>query len=50
MTLVTMKYLTHVSAFDSLDNVQLKCNVDRDFINDIARTINLDLSRYLFDT
>jgi hypothetical protein len=48
--LVSMRLLTQVSVSNMLDAVRLKCNVEIEYITQLAQTVGFDLSRYLFDT
>ncbi|XP_030853310.1 origin recognition complex subunit 5-like [Strongylocentrotus purpuratus] len=48
-SLVTLQLLSHVGHDDQLDVPKYKCTVSLDFIRSIARTVNFDIIRYLYD-
>ncbi|XP_028664585.1 origin recognition complex subunit 5 [Erpetoichthys calabaricus] len=48
-SLVTLQLLTLVGHSDQLDSPKYKCTVSMDFICAIARTVNFDIVRYLYD-
>ncbi|XP_070558277.1 origin recognition complex subunit 5-like [Ptychodera flava] len=48
-SLVTLHLLTQVGHDDQLDGAKYKCTVSLDFIRSIARTVNFDVVRYLYD-
>ncbi|XP_061767951.1 origin recognition complex subunit 5 [Nerophis ophidion] len=48
-SLVTLQLLTQVSHDDQLDAPKYKCAVSLDFICAIARTVNFDIVKYLYD-
>ncbi|XP_059568751.1 origin recognition complex subunit 5 isoform X2 [Myotis daubentonii] len=48
-SLVTLQLLTLVGHDDQLDGPKYKCTVSLDFIRAIARTVNFDIIKYLYD-
>lgn len=48
-SLVTLQLLTLVGHDDQLDGPKYKCTVSLDFIRAVARTVNFDIVRYLYD-
>ncbi|CAM2098584.1 unnamed protein product, partial [Caretta caretta] len=48
-SLVTLQLLTLVGHDDKLDGPKYKCTVSLDFIRAIARTVNFDIIKYLYD-
>ncbi|XP_020008874.1 origin recognition complex subunit 5 isoform X1 [Castor canadensis] len=48
-SLVTLQLLTLVGHEDQLDGPKYKCTVSLDFIRAIARTVNFDIIKYLYD-
>ncbi|EGV97014.1 origin recognition complex subunit 5 [Cricetulus griseus] len=48
-SLVTLQLLTIVGHDDQLDGPKYKCTVSLDFIRAIARTVNFDIIKYLYD-
>ncbi|XP_006033017.1 origin recognition complex subunit 5 isoform X2 [Alligator sinensis] len=48
-SLVTLQLLTLVGHDDQLDGPRYKCTVSLDFIRAIARTVNFDIIKYLYD-
>ncbi|XP_051889855.1 origin recognition complex subunit 5 isoform X1 [Pristis pectinata] len=48
-TLVALQLLTLVGHDDQLDGPKYKCTASLDFIRAIARTVNFDIVRYLYD-
>ncbi|XP_033845426.1 origin recognition complex subunit 5 [Periophthalmus magnuspinnatus] len=48
-SLVTLQLLNQVSHDDQLDAPKYKCAVSMDFICAIARTVNFDIVKYLYD-
>nr|XP_002740279.1 PREDICTED: origin recognition complex subunit 5-like [Saccoglossus kowalevskii] len=48
-SLVSLHLVSHVSSDDQLDSAKYKCTVSLDFIRSIARTVNFDVVRYLYD-
>lgn len=48
-TLVALQLLTQVGHDDQLDGPKYKCTASLDFIRAIARTVNFDIVRYLYD-
>lgn len=48
-SLVSLHLLGHASGEDQIDTPKYKCLVSLDFIRSIARTVNFDVMRYLFD-
>uniref|UniRef100_A0A286XEX7 Origin recognition complex subunit 5 n=1 Tax=Cavia porcellus TaxID=10141 RepID=A0A286XEX7_CAVPO len=48
-SLVTLQLLTLVGHDDQLDGPKYKCMVSLDFIRAIARTVNFDIIKYLYD-
>ncbi|XP_075439800.1 origin recognition complex subunit 5 [Ascaphus truei] len=48
-SLVTLQLLTLVGHDDQLDGPKYKCTVSLDFIRAVARTVNFDIIRYLYD-
>ncbi|GCB72455.1 hypothetical protein scyTo_0002006, partial [Scyliorhinus torazame] len=48
-SLVALQLLTHVGHDDQLDGPKYKCTANLDFIRAIARTVNFDIVRYLYD-
>lgn len=48
-SLVSLQLLTLVSHSDQIDSPKYKCTASLDFIRAIARTVNFDVVRYLFD-
>ncbi|XP_078409344.1 origin recognition complex subunit 5 isoform X1 [Cetorhinus maximus] len=48
-SLVALQLLTHVGHDDQLDGPKYKCTASLDFIRAIARTVNFDMVRYLYD-
>ncbi|KAM4615009.1 origin recognition complex subunit 5 [Polymixia lowei] len=48
-SLVTLQLLTRVGHDDQLDVPKYKCAVSLDFIRAIARTVNFDIVKYLYD-
>ncbi|XP_053571088.1 origin recognition complex subunit 5 [Bombina bombina] len=48
-SLVTLQLLTQVGHDDQLDGPKYKCTVSLDFIRAVARTVNFDIIRYLYD-
>ncbi|XP_076045047.1 origin recognition complex subunit 5 [Oratosquilla oratoria] len=48
-TLVSIQLITQVGEDEDLDSPKYRCNVNLDFIRGIARTINFDIIRYLYD-
>ncbi|XP_056378071.1 origin recognition complex subunit 5 [Hyla sarda] len=48
-SLVTLQLLTLVGHDDQLDAPKYKCTVSLDFIRAVARTVNFDIVRYLYD-
>ncbi|KAM6288387.1 origin recognition complex subunit 5 isoform 3-T3 [Spheniscus humboldti] len=48
-SLVTLQLLSMVGHNDQLDGPRYKCTVSLDFIRAIARTVNFDIIKYLYD-
>ncbi|XP_050843967.1 origin recognition complex subunit 5 isoform X2 [Serinus canaria] len=48
-SLVTLQLLSMVGQNDQLDGPRYKCTVSLDFIRAIARTVNFDIIKYLYD-
>ncbi|XP_043824233.1 origin recognition complex subunit 5 isoform X5 [Dromiciops gliroides] len=48
-SLVTLQLLTLVGHDDQLDGPKYKCTVSLDFVRAIARTVNFDIIKYLYD-
>uniref|UniRef100_A0A8C2T3C0 Origin recognition complex subunit 5 n=1 Tax=Coturnix japonica TaxID=93934 RepID=A0A8C2T3C0_COTJA len=48
-SLVTLQLLSVVGNNDQLDGPRYKCTVSLDFIRAIARTVNFDIIKYLYD-
>uniref|UniRef100_F7CBD1 Origin recognition complex subunit 5 n=1 Tax=Xenopus tropicalis TaxID=8364 RepID=F7CBD1_XENTR len=48
-SLVTLQLLTLVGHDDQLEGPKYKCTVSLDFIRAVARTVNFDIVRYLYD-
>uniref|UniRef100_A0A8D1C3M5 Origin recognition complex subunit 5 n=1 Tax=Sus scrofa TaxID=9823 RepID=A0A8D1C3M5_PIG len=48
-SLVTLQLLTLVGHDDQLDGPKYKCTVSLDFIRAVARTVNFDIIKYLYD-
>ncbi|XP_001371432.1 origin recognition complex subunit 5 [Monodelphis domestica] len=48
-SLVTLQLLTLVGHEDQLDGPKYKCTVSLDFVRAIARTVNFDIIKYLYD-
>ncbi|KAM3929277.1 origin recognition complex subunit 5 [Leptodactylus fuscus] len=48
-SLVTLQLLTLVGHDDQLDGPKYKCTVSLDFIRAVARTVNFDIVKYLYD-
>ncbi|KAJ1161837.1 hypothetical protein NDU88_002318 [Pleurodeles waltl] len=48
-SLVTLQLLTSVGHDDQLDGAKYKCTVSLDFIRAVARTVNFDIIKYLYD-
>ncbi|CAH2285381.1 origin recognition complex subunit 5 [Pelobates cultripes] len=48
-SLVTLQLLTLVGHDDQLDAPKYKCTVSLDFMRAVARTVNFDIIRYLYD-
>ncbi|XP_020382328.1 origin recognition complex subunit 5 isoform X1 [Rhincodon typus] len=48
-SLVALQLITHVGHDDQLDGPKYKCTTSLDFITAIARTVNFDIVRYLYD-
>uniref|UniRef100_A0A8C4J3R8 Origin recognition complex subunit 5 n=1 Tax=Dromaius novaehollandiae TaxID=8790 RepID=A0A8C4J3R8_DRONO len=48
-SLVTLQLLSLVGHNDQLDGPRYKCTVSLDFIRAIARTVNFDIIKYLYD-
>uniref|UniRef100_A0A674HIJ2 Origin recognition complex subunit 5 n=1 Tax=Taeniopygia guttata TaxID=59729 RepID=A0A674HIJ2_TAEGU len=48
-SLVTLQLLSVVGQNDQLDGPRYKCTVSLDFIRAIARTVNFDIIKYLYD-
>ncbi|XP_064278032.1 origin recognition complex subunit 5 isoform X2 [Passer domesticus] len=48
-SLVTLQLLSLVGQNDQLDGPRYKCTVSLDFIRAIARTVNFDIIKYLYD-
>ncbi|XP_042540700.1 origin recognition complex subunit 5 [Dipodomys spectabilis] len=48
-SLVTLQLLSLVGHDDQLDGPKYKCTVSLDFIRAIARTVNFDIIKYLYD-
>jgi origin recognition complex subunit 5 len=48
-SLVTLRFLSQVSANDQLDSPKYKCLVSLDFIKAIAKQLEFDLGQYLYD-
>lgn len=48
-SLVTLQLLTVVGHEDQLNGPKYKCTVSLDFIRSIARTVNFDIIKYLYD-
>eukprot|EP00058_Branchiostoma_floridae_P011778 XP_002597266.1 hypothetical protein BRAFLDRAFT_260887 [Branchiostoma floridae] len=48
-SLVTLRLMTQVGSDDQLDGAKFKCTVGLDFMRSIARTVNFDIIRYLYD-
>ncbi|XP_060699136.1 origin recognition complex subunit 5 isoform X2 [Hemiscyllium ocellatum] len=48
-SLVALQLLTHVGHDDQLNGPKYKCTTNLEFITAIARTVNFDIVRYLYD-
>ncbi|KAM6095343.1 origin recognition complex subunit 5 isoform 2-T3 [Chlamydotis macqueenii] len=48
-SLVTLQLLSMVGHNDQLDGPRYKCTVSLDFIRAVARTVNFDIIKYLYD-
>jgi origin recognition complex subunit 5 len=48
-SLVTLQFLIQVSSEEALDEPKYRCNVGLDFIEQIAKTVEFEIRRYLFD-
>lgn len=46
-TLVSLQLLLSVSSAGSLNSPKLKCNVDEEFVQNLARSLHFDLSPYV---
>lgn len=48
-SLVSLHFLGHASGEDQIEQPKYKCLVSLDFIKAVARTVNFDVLRYLYD-
>ncbi|KNE66084.1 hypothetical protein AMAG_10344 [Allomyces macrogynus ATCC 38327] len=48
-TLISLRYLTRVSAADAIDNYRCKCNVSFEIVQQIAKSLRFELSECLHD-
>ena len=48
VTLESLGFLSRMSNSSNLDAIRIRCNVDRDFINGIAKNLKFDIEGYLY--
>lgn len=48
-SLISLRLLTKVSAASRLDLIKCRCNVSYIFIKSVARSVNFDIGKYLYD-
>ena len=48
-SLVTLRMMARLGGPDNLDSAKYKCLVNFDTVKSIAKTVNFEVERYLFD-